>query len=60
MVVNVAEGATPSPILSFGCVSVGKRMVKQTSEGLEEDRIENNDNQEKTVVRLYFVQPKSL
>ena len=25
----------------------------------EEDMIENNDKQEKTVVRLYFVQPKS-
>ena len=60
MVVSVAEFATPSPILSFGCVIVGKRMVKQTAEGLEEDRIENNDNQEKTVVRLYFVQRKSL
>ena len=45
MVVSVAEFA---------------RMVRQTAEDVEEDRIENNDNQEKTVVRLYFVQPKSL
>ena len=33
-------------------------MVKQTEEGVEvsreEDMIENNDKQEKTVVRLYF------
>ena len=39
-------------------------MVKQTVEGVEvsgeDDMIENNDKQEKTVVRLYFVQPKSL
>jgi hypothetical protein len=64
MVVSVAEFATLSPILSFGCVSAGKRMVKQTAEGvevsMEEYMIENNDKQEKTVVRLYFVQPKSL
>jgi hypothetical protein len=42
----------------------GKRTVKQTVEGVEvsgeEDMIENNDKQEKTDVRLYFVQPKSL
>jgi hypothetical protein len=31
-------------------------MVKQNAEGM----IENYDKQEKTVVRLYFVQPKSL
>ena len=59
----MAELATPSPILSFGCVSAGKRIVKQTAEGVEvsveEDMIENNDKQEKTVVRLYSVQPKS-
>jgi formaldehyde-activating enzyme involved in methanogenesis len=64
MVVSVAEFATPSPILSFGCLSAGKRMVKQTTEGVEvsveEDMIENNDKREKTVVRLYFVQPNSL
>ena len=54
----------PLLILSFGCVSADKRMVKQTVEGVEvsgeDDMIENNDKQEKTVVRLYFVQPKSL
>ena len=64
IVVSVAEFATPSLILSFGCVSAGKRMVKQTVEGVEvsgeEDMFENNDKQEKTVVRLYFVQPKSV
>ena len=52
-----------SPILSFGCVNAGKRMVKQTVEGVEvsreEDMIETNDKQEKTVVRLHFMQPKS-
>ena len=47
-------------ILLTRIVRVGKRMVKQTAEDVEEDRIENNDNQEKTVVRLYFVQRKSL
>ena len=58
MVVSVAEFATPSHILSFGCVNAGKRIVKETAEGvevsMEEDIIENNDKQ-KTVVRLYFV-----
>ena len=44
-------------------MNAGKRMVKQTVEGVEvsreEDMIETNDKQEKTVVRLYFMQPKS-
>jgi len=63
-VVSVAEFATPSSILTFHCVSGGKRMVKQNAEGveisMEEDVVENNDMKEKTVVRLFFVQPKSL
>ena len=54
MVVSVAEFATPSPILSFGCLSAGKRMVKQTTEGVEvsvgEDMIENNDKQEWSII----------
>ena len=63
-VVSVAEFATPSPFLSFSCLSAGKRTVKQTPEGLEvsveEDQIEINDRKDKTVVRLHIVQPKSL
>jgi len=63
-VVSVAEFATPSPFLSFSCVSAGKRTVKQTTEGVEvsveEDMIDSNDKRDKTVVRLYLVQPKSL
>ena len=45
--------------MSFSCVGAGKRIVKQIAEGvelsMEEDMIENNDKQEKTVVKLYFV-----
>jgi len=63
-VVSVAEFATPSAILTFHCVSGGKRMVKQSAEGVEvsmdDDVVENSDMKEKTVIRLYYVQPKSL
>ena len=50
--VSVAEFVTPSPILSFRCVSAEKRMVKQTAEGMEasmeEDQMENADMRDKT------------
>jgi len=63
-VVSVAEFATPSAILTFHCVSGGKRMVKMSAEGVEvsmdDDVVENSDMKEKTVIRLYYVQPKSL
>ena len=53
MVVSVAEFATSSSILSFGCVGAGKRMVKNTTDGMEvrveEDMIDNSDKQEITV-----------
>jgi len=63
-IISVAEFATQSAFLSLSCVSAGIRMVKQTAEGVEvsvdEDQIEESDKRNKTVVRLYFIQPKSL
>ena len=64
-VVSVAEFASPASIMSLSCVSAGLRTVEQTTEGLEvsidTDNLEAGDRRlEKTVVQLYFVQPKSL
>ena len=68
-VVSVGEFASPASILSLSCVSAGLRSVKQTTEGVEvstdpEDRTDNieagDKRMEKTVVRLYMIQPKSL
>ena len=68
-VVSIAEFASPSSILSLSCVSAGLRTVTITTEGVEvstedEDNLDNHevegDRKEKTVVKLYIVQPKSL
>ena len=62
-VVSTSEFATPAPFLSFCCVSAGRRLVKQTTEGVqveEEGEGVQGGGKERTVVRLYLVQPKSL
>ena len=60
-VVSVAEFASPTSILSLSCESAGVKTVKQTTEGLEVCEDDDEDEKtEKTVVKLYFVQPKSL
>ena len=67
-ILSVAEFACPTPILSLSCVSAGLRNVQMTTEGVEVADDETGDNlneaagdkKEKTVVKMYFVQPKSL
>ena len=66
-VISVGEFASPTAVLSLSCESAGLRTVKQTTEGMEvvteeedlED-LEPEEKTEKTVVKLFFVQPKSL
>jgi len=62
-VVSTSEFATPAAFLSFCCVSAGRRLVKQTTEGVQVDGQEEEEvrsGKERTVVRLYLVTPKSL
>jgi len=62
-VVSTSEFATPAAFLSFCCVSAGRRLVKQTTEGVQVDGQEEEEvrsGKERSVVRLYLVTPKSL
>ena len=65
-VVSVGEFASPAAILSLSCVSSGLRMVKQTTDGVEVSTDSDKEDEagdkkmEKTVVKLYMIQPKSL
>ena len=63
----MSEFASPAALLSFCCVSAGTKMVRLGPDGMSvEEELENGDGgvpgerREKTVVRLYLVQPKSL
>jgi len=67
-IVSVGEFASLASVLSLSCVSAGVKKVVMTTEGVEVvDDTDAQDNHnddypttEKTVVKLYFVQPKSL
>ena len=62
-VISCSEFATPAPFISFCCHSAGTRLVKQTTEGVQVEGQESDEvssGKERTVVRLYLVQPKSL
>lgn len=63
-VVSVSEFASPGPVLSLSCLSAGLKTVLQTSEGTEvlsEDNKEDDGDQiEMTVVNLFYIVPRSL
>jgi len=65
-VVSVSEFASPASFLSFCCVSAGRRQVRLAPDGMTVEDEDGSDSgatgekKDKTVVRVYLVQPKSL
>lgn len=65
-VVSVSEFASPASFLSFCCVSAGRRSVRLAPDGMTVEDEDGSDSgatgekKDKTVVRVYLVQPKSL